>query len=72
MKKRMKGNEGAIPYSLKGLPSTGSEILATLVPRLKISFKFVAQQNQDTCMPQICVVILQDSRLGRSQLLNDY
>ena len=63
--------DGTMPYSLNGSPSIATEILTTLAPRLKNGLKFVAQQNQDTCMPHICVVMLQDFRLGRSQLKND-
>ena len=48
-------------YSLKGLPSTETAALSTLV--LKNCLKFVAQQNQDACMPHICFAVLLDSRL---------
>ena len=39
--------KGTMPYSLKRSPSTETEILTILVPRLKNGLKFVAQQNHD-------------------------
>ena len=65
-------SEGTMPYSLKGLPSTETEFLTTLIPRLKNEkLKFVVQQSQDTCIPHIFIVVFLNSRLGRSQLKND-
>ena len=52
-----------MPFSLIGLPSTVIEILPALEPRLKNGWKVVTQQNQDACVPHICFVMLQDSRL---------
>ena len=34
--------------------------------------KFIAQQNQDICMSYICDVTILGSRLGRSQVKNDF
>ena len=53
--------EGTMHCSLKGLPSTETAALST--PVLKNCLKFVAQQNQDACMPHICFAVLLDSRL---------
>ena len=42
------------------LNSFETKILLALEPTLNNGLKFVAQQNQDACMPHICFVMLLD------------
>ena len=60
--------EGAMPFYQKS--SAQTEIFTTLVSRLKKGLKFVVKQNQDSCMPNVYVVVLLGYRLDWSRLKN--